>query len=216
MAIDGDTIVAGAPTDDGGGRGAAYTFARTGAVARTETAKLTASDSQGLRLGSSVAIAGDTIVAGAPGTNLGQGSAYTFARTGAAARTETAKLTASDAATNASLGSSVAIDTAAIVAGTPGDGVGVNRSQGAAYTFTRTGAPARTETAKLTAADRAPGDQLGTRSRPTPARSSPAPPATTSARTPTRAPPQFSSRPCPLRPLPRRLRLRRLRPLRLR
>ena len=161
VAIDGDTIVAGAPTDDGGGRGSAYTFARTGASARTETAKLTPSDSQVLRLGSSVAIAGDTIVVGAPGTDNAQGSVYTFARTGPTARTETAQLTASDAAPNASLGTSVAIDAATIVAGGALNAVGANRPAGAVYTFARTGAKARTETAKLTDPDGAPGDILG-------------------------------------------------------
>ncbi len=45
--IDGDTIVAGATGDDVGVnpvRGSVYTFARTGAAARTETAKVTVSD----------------------------------------------------------------------------------------------------------------------------------------------------------------------------
>ena len=157
VAIDGDTIVAGAPTDDGGGRGSAYTFARSGAAARTDTAKLTPSDSQVLRLGSSVEIDGDTIVVGAPGTNDGRGSVYTFARTGPRTRTETAKLTASDGVTNASLGSSVAIDAATIVAG----GALNTGATGAVYTFGRTGPTARTETAKLIDPDGAPGDTLG-------------------------------------------------------
>ena len=70
MAIDGDTIVAGANArrhscrDDD--RASVYTFARTGAATRTQTAKLTATDgAAGDNLGSSVAIDGDTIVAGA-------------------------------------------------------------------------------------------------------------------------------------------------------
>ncbi len=169
VAIDGDTIVAGAPIDDVGGnsgQGSVYTFARTGAAARTETAKLTASDGAADdHLGNSVAIDGDTIVAGAwsdaVGDNTWQGSVYTFARTGAAARAQTAKLTASDGAPYDALGSSVAIDGDTIVAGGYADDLGGNASQGSVYTFARTGAAARTQTAKLTASDGAPDDYLG-------------------------------------------------------
>jgi hypothetical protein len=168
VAIEGDTIVAGAWTDDVGAnanQGSVYTFARTGAAARTETAKLTASDgAESDHLGYSLAIDGDTIVAGAwadDGTGGNQGSVYNFARTGAAARTETAKLTASDGAFDDSLGSSVAIDGDTIVAGAVVDDVGANSDQGSVYTFARTGAAARTETAKLTASDGAAGDGFG-------------------------------------------------------
>src|SRR5437016_3306115 len=81
-------------------------------------------------LGNSVAIDGDKIVAGALGGDIGanadQGSAYTFARSGAAARTETGKLTASAGAAGHELGFSVAIDGHTIVAGAPGDDVGAN------------------------------------------------------------------------------------------
>ncbi|MDQ4081940.1 MAG: FG-GAP repeat protein, partial [Actinomycetota bacterium] len=156
VAIDGDTIVAGARDDDVGtnaGQGSAYAFSRTGTAARTETAKLTATDgAERDRLGFSVAIEGDTIVAGAPGEDLGtkEGSAYTFGRTGAAARTETARLTATDGAERDKLGFSVAIEGDTIIAGAPGDDVDTKASQGSAYTFGRTGAAARTETARLT------------------------------------------------------------------
>jgi hypothetical protein len=169
VAIDGDTIVAGALLDNVGlnaDQGSAYTFARTGAAARTETAKLTATDGAASdRLGSSVAVDGDTIVAGAPfdatGTTTQLGSAYTFASAGAAARTETAKLTASDGAMFDTLGFSVAIDGDTIVAGAPGDTVGTNFEQGSVYTFARAGAAARTDAAKLTATDGAAQDLLG-------------------------------------------------------
>ena len=169
VAIDGDTIVAGAPDSDIGSNvneGAAYTFARTGSPARTETAKLTATEAAaGITFGSSVAIQGDTIVVGVPfdavGTNADRGSVYTFARTGAATRTEAAKLTTSDGAGGDALGTSVAIDADMIVAGAPDSDIGANANQGSVYTFARTGARARTETAKLTATDGAAFDQLG-------------------------------------------------------
>ena len=169
VAIGGDTVVAGAILDrrgPGAALGAVYTFARTGAAERTQTAKLTASDGAEFDvLGVSVAIGGDTIVAGAPndvvGANRLQGSAYTFARTGAPERSETAKLTASDGATEDSLGRSVAIDGETIVVGASSDTVGANAFQGSAYTFARTGDADRNETAKLTASDGAAGDDLG-------------------------------------------------------
>ncbi len=168
VAIDGDTILVGAPDATIGknpDQGAVYSFSRAGAAARTETAKLTASDGAAFdALGSSLAIHGDTIVAGAPLTtvndNAHQGALYTFTRDGLAARTETAKLTASDGVAQATLGSSVAIDGDTIVAGAPSDVVGAN-IQGAAYTFARTGATARTETAKLTSSHGHAGDVLG-------------------------------------------------------
>ena len=169
VAIDGDTIVAGAPGDKIGansGQGSAYTFAATGGPDRTQTAKLTASDGTAFDgLGGSVAIEGDTIVAGVPfdavGTIPGRGSVCTFARTGAAARTQTARLIASDGATQDNLGASVDIDGDTIVAGAPFDTVGANGGQGSVYTFARTGATARTQTAKLRASDGATDDNLG-------------------------------------------------------
>jgi hypothetical protein len=129
VAIDGDTIVAGAPGKSVGThaiQGAVLTFTRTGAVARTQTATMTASDGVAFdQLGNSVAIDGDTIVAGAPIADVGahdaQGAAYTFARAGGAARTETGKLTAAAGAAKAELGVAVAIDGDTIVAGAPAD-----------------------------------------------------------------------------------------------
>ena len=169
VAIEGDTIVAGASADDGAGianRGSVYTFARTGAAARVETAKLTAGDGADSDfLGSSVAIEGDTIVAGAVaddiGANVAQGSVYTFTRAGAPARNQTAKLTASDGTVGDRLGGSVAVDGDTIVAGAGSDDIGTSIDQGSAYTFSRTGAVARTETAKLISGDGDDGDDFG-------------------------------------------------------
>ncbi len=95
------------------------------------------------RLGWSVAIDGDTIVAGAPGVDYGpnnqfQGAAYTFTRTGAPARTETAKTTASDGEAYDNLGTSVAIDGDTILAGVPGDDfdtISTSNEEGSVYVF---------------------------------------------------------------------------------
>jgi hypothetical protein len=168
VAIDGDTIVAGALDGQGTGaeQGAVYTFARTGPPERNETAKLTASDGADYdELGWSVAIDGGTIVAGAPGRKVGsnanQGSVYTFARTGGAARQESGQLTASDGAAQDLLGASLAIDGDTIVAGAPTLYDDPNPRVGAAYTFATTGDAARTETAKLVPVLGGGGDAVG-------------------------------------------------------
>jgi FG-GAP repeat len=164
-AVDGDTLVLGDPLDNGG-VGAVYVFQRSG-DAWTNTATLTASDgSADDNLGISVAIDGDTIVAGASGDGVdqdaaGQGSVYTFARSGAPRRTQTAKLTDAEAAEHDELGYSVAIDGDTIVAGAPGRAVGINATQGVVDTFARTGAD-RTQTARLIVPDGAAKDRLGT------------------------------------------------------
>jgi hypothetical protein len=65
-------------------QGAAYVFVKpaSGWVSETETAKLIASDSGQDSLGMSVAVSGNTVVAGAPGASVsghtGQGAAYVF------------------------------------------------------------------------------------------------------------------------------------------
>ena len=128
VAIDGDTIVVGADeaenTVDGSQvkTGSAYVFTKpgTGWATDTETAKLTASvRSGGHRFGFSVALDGDTVVVGAYGEASSRGSAYAFTMpgTGWANGTETAQLTASDAADNDRFGSSVAIDGDTVVVG---------------------------------------------------------------------------------------------------
>jgi len=167
VAIDGDTVVAGAPGAVGAKTtpGSAYTFARTGAPARTQTAKLTSSQGvAGDQFGQSVGIDGDTIVAGAPRAFFGgiqKGAAFTFTRTGESARTETGSLSASDGGTTALLGQAVAIDPGMILAGAPLDTIGQNTFQGSAYTFSRTGLPARRQTSKLSDPDGAANDLFG-------------------------------------------------------
>jgi len=117
---------------------------RSGWADATQTAKLTASGGTTFDLlGSSVAISGGTVVAGAPnatvGGNAGQGAAYVFVKPGPrwADATQTAKLTASDGASDNLLGVSVAISGGTIVAGAPDATVTGNPFQGATYVFSR-------------------------------------------------------------------------------
>jgi hypothetical protein len=145
VAISGDTIVAGEPDENGTPTpGAVYVFGepRHGWQNETQIAELTSSDGvPGDLLGASVAIDGHTVVAGAPfatvNSNPFQGAAYVFAepRRGWANETETAKLTASDGATNDGLGAMVGSSNETVVAGAPFATINGNAGQGAAYVF---------------------------------------------------------------------------------
>jgi hypothetical protein len=160
VAIGTDTAVVGARLDDvgaNGDQGSAYVFARSGGV-WTQEQKLTASDGAASeQFGSSVAIGGDTIVAGAPFD--AQGSGYVFVRSGGVWM-EQQKLTASDGGAFDQFGWSVAIGGDTIVAGAPTDAVGANGLQGSGYVFARSGG-VWTEEQKLTASDGGTGDRFG-------------------------------------------------------
>ena len=140
MAISGETIVAGAFDDTPAGvdAGSAYVFVRS-ADAWTEQQKLTASDAAaGDLFGYSVAVSGDTVVAGAPvddspaGTYTG--SAYVFVRS-AATWTQQQKLTASDAASDDRFGASVAVSGDTVMAGAITDDTSAGEDAGSAYVF---------------------------------------------------------------------------------
>jgi hypothetical protein len=144
VAISGDTVAVGAYGEDGAGsdRGAAYVFERNqgGPDSWDQVTKLTGSDAQnGDNFGRSVAISGDTVVAGAygeDGAGSSRGAAYVFERNqdGADSWGEVEKLTASDAGDYDHFGGSVAISGDTVVAGADyEDGAGNNR--GAAYIF---------------------------------------------------------------------------------
>jgi trimeric autotransporter adhesin len=176
VSADGSVIATGANNADPGGTsgaGAVYVFQKSGAWATgTETAKLTVSDKAANDyLGFSVAVSGDgaTIAAGAnasdPGGTSEAGAVYIFEKgAGWATGTQIAKLTASDKATTDQLGVSVSItsDGSTVVAGAYDAAVGGTLTAGAAYVFLKGGSWAdRTETAKLTASDKAAGAELG-------------------------------------------------------
>ena len=147
VAINGGTIVAGAPGATMNGRlaaGASYVFVRPtgGWRTMTQTAKLTASDAKfKAEMGSSLSATGSVIVSGAPQQPIGktqiQGAAYTFAKpaTGWASKTQTARLTASDG--SGGLASGVAASGGTVAAGAPFTTVGSNKLQGAVYVFTQ-------------------------------------------------------------------------------
>ncbi len=176
VAVSGNTVVAGAYGNNVGphvAQGAVYVFEKpgTGWANATQTAELTASDgAEEDYLGWSVAVSGNTVVAGALNHNhingnTGQGAAYVFERpSGAWANaTQTAELTASDGAADNYLGESVGVSGNTVVAGARGHEVGSEAFQGAAYVFEKpgTGWVNATQTAELTASDGAAYDGLG-------------------------------------------------------
>jgi len=167
VAINEDTIVIGAFSDDdsGIGSGSAYVYIQSGSV-WTEQAKLTASDGANSdEFGLSVAISRDTIVIGAwyDDTEFGIdcGSAYVYTRSGTA-WTEQAKLTASDGAPTDQFGLSVAISGDIIVIGANWDDTEAAFNRGSAYVYIRSGT-VWTEQAKLAPSDGAGFDSFGYR-----------------------------------------------------
>jgi hypothetical protein len=179
ISSDGSTIVVGDPYASVNGAsnvGALYVFSKPNAgwTSATESAKLTPSDgAQYAQFGRAVSISSDgsTIIGGDPNaTANGQvyaGAVYEFSKptSGWATATETAKLTASDAAQYVGLGQylDIAGDGSTIIAGDPNVSVNGHSYAGALYEFSKpaSGWATAAETAKLTASDGGQYSQLG-------------------------------------------------------
>ena len=181
VAISGSTIAVGAPAAHVNGhtyaQGAVYVFTEPGGGwgNATQTAELYASDPNttgdlngyGDELGSSLAISGQTIVAGAVQATSGgiefAGKVYVFVEPpgGWMNATQNAELGASDATEYNYLGSSVATDGSTVLVGdsSPQPPFGA----GEVYVFSKPagGWESELETAKLTASDGVSGDSFG-------------------------------------------------------
>lgn len=137
-AIDGATIVVGAPGHDHLASNAGSAFVFSYAVGQwTQTAELLASDGGAEDgLGTSVAIDGDFIVVGASGHDLpfsNSGAVYVFTRSGAS-WSQTQKLSAPDAAAGDSFGASVSISGGHILVGADQDDY-AGTDSGSTYVF---------------------------------------------------------------------------------
>jgi hypothetical protein len=163
VSVSGDNVVVGAPRCNND-IGAAYIFTKplTGWVDMTETAKLICSNGQkNDAFGIAVGISGDKVVIGGNGVKSGTGAAYIYEKpvTGWVNMTERAKITPSDATTYHAFGGSVSIlnDNVVVAA------YGAENYKGTVYVFTKplNGWVDMTETAKLTASDRARNDMFG-------------------------------------------------------
>jgi hypothetical protein len=139
IAIDGEVIAVGSPGYDNptADVGAVLVFRRSAGVWTFE-AKLTALDpAAGDSFGESVAVDGDLIAIGAPKDNQGfsdTGAVYLFRFNGTFWAQET-KLVASDAAGNAQLGASVALQVPMLLSGSPGAAGGAGKG----YLFAEVG-----------------------------------------------------------------------------
>jgi len=188
VAIDGDTIVVGAIGEAGGfggvdgdesdnsrqSSGAAYAFVRDGGGAWSQQAYLKASDPQPDDIfGYSVAVSGDTAVAGVPwedtATTDNSGAAYVFARNGGTWSPQ-ARLAASNAETEDQFGQSVAASGTRVLVGAPyedgngrdGEDDNSESSAGAAYLFEPDGGGGWSQTVYLKAGNAKGGDSFGT------------------------------------------------------
>lgn len=151
--INNDTIITSSFTEDNAA-GAAYVFTRSGST-WTQQQRLVASDrADGDEFGNDVAVSGDTAVISASQAANAQGAAYIFTRSGST-WTQTAKLTAGDAANGENFGQQVAIAGEIAIVSAPGD----NNDQGAIYFFR--GSAGWSQRLKLGAADGLPGEQFG-------------------------------------------------------
>jgi hypothetical protein len=163
VALDGDTALIGAPYRDAGAlySGAAFVFVRSG-QSWVEQAELVPSEPLGGEFfGSSVALAGDVAIVGAPRDSESAshgGAVHVFVRSGTE-WTDVAKLVATDASADDELGGAVALDGDTALIGARFDDE-VGGDSGSAYVFVREG-DQWSEQAKLLASDGANDDDFG-------------------------------------------------------
>ncbi len=160
VAIDGNTIAVGSPQPFSA-NGAVYVFTREGG-GWSQRARLSEPSEAvfGDQLGLSVAISGDTLVAGAPGYGV---NGVAFVYQGASDNwQQVAELDVAGGSFGADFGGSVAIDGDTIVVGASDDDP-VCCSEGSAVVFERHrgGPDAWGMVARLTASDAEAGDRLG-------------------------------------------------------
>ncbi len=155
LSADGNTALVGAP-----GQEAAYVFVRSGTT-WSQQAKLNAQGITAVSLSDD----GNTALVGASdanvGSNVAQGAAYIFVRSGTT-WSQQAKLTAADGQAEDWFGYNVALSgdgNTALVGAVFAD-VGGNADQGAAYVFVRSGT-IWSQQAKLTVADGRAKDYFG-------------------------------------------------------
>jgi sugar lactone lactonase YvrE len=164
VALEGNTAVLGAPDQALAEPGSAYVFTRSAGV-WTQQQKLQAVDgASGERYGTSVALSGDTLLAGTPfqrsGAGEDAGSAYVYVLS-SGTWTFQQKLSAGDGASSDVFGLSVAASGSSVLAGVPYDDTAAGIDTGSAYVFTRSGTNWQMQ-AKLTAGTAAANDYFGT------------------------------------------------------
>ena len=151
VAISGDSVICGAPYDevfaDVNDSGSAYVFVRSGTIwAQQDRLEpfFNFNVAAGDNLGLSVAIDGDTAVAGAPFKDFNgvgdSGAAWVFRRTGTSWFEDEILFAGMDAGTGDQFGTSVAVSGDTIAVGVPRAVVGPNDNQGSVRIFVESGA----------------------------------------------------------------------------
>ncbi len=165
-ALDGDTALLGAPSRDVGGledAGAAYVVVRDAGSWTTQAYLLAGGLESFADFGTSVALAGDTALVGAPNDDVGvfmnAGSAFLFTRSGAS-WSSGAVLQADQPAAIDDFGRSVALSEDLAVVGARLDDHAGGVDAGSAYVFARDGGAWEQE-ARLSADDAADNDGFG-------------------------------------------------------
>ncbi len=158
VAVEGDTLVAGAPFADDG-IGAVYVFNRSTGGLWAQSARLQPGGAPGaVNFGTAVDLAGNTIVIGSPSD--GPGSAYVFNADAENVWTETTVLTAGDAEVGDLAGTAVALSGDTILVGASLEDA-AGDSSGSVYAFVRGADTTWSQQAKLIASDAAAGDLFG-------------------------------------------------------
>jgi hypothetical protein len=163
VAVEFDTIVAGAPAANGTGvdSGSAVVFTRSAGTWAVQGSLTAADAAAGDYFGYSVALAGDAVAVGAPfddDQGVDSGSVYVDSRI-AGVWGQDAKLLPSAPTTNAQFGHAVGYNGVTIVAGAPSS-TSAGLESGGAFVFSRS-TGAWTELVSLIPADLAPNDQFG-------------------------------------------------------
>ncbi|MBK7705877.1 MAG: hypothetical protein IPJ30_08875 [Acidobacteria bacterium] len=170
VAISGDTVIVGSPTQDNGGnidQGAAYVYVRSGTTWTFQQRLRQSDGAAGDNFGWSVAIDGNTAVVGAylddESVYTNCGSAYAYLRTGST-WAEESRMVSSERTSNSQMGYSVGISGDTVI-------IGARLAQsstsspdfGSAYIFTPVAGTPRiwTQRSILTAPQRGAGDQFG-------------------------------------------------------
>lgn len=140
VALDGNTAAAGMPGVDGSvsNIGAVAIYTVSGTTWTFQTRLLASDPSANAVLGTSVALLGDTLIAGAPGAGAGTGAAYVFTGSGAswAQQQKLTPTSANPTPVGGNFGARVALQVDQAVVGAPEHN---SNTRGAAYTFYRQG-----------------------------------------------------------------------------
>ena len=156
LDVDSNTIVAGAPGENGW-VGSVYVFTKE-AGTWAETQKILSPNSQGSDVfGVGVSISGDYLVVGANEVDGRKGAAYVYLKNSGGTFDYVQTLMASDAANNNFFGTSISLSGDQLVVGA----YGANLEQGAAYIFEKDNQGTWVEVQKLVGNTSTEGTQFG-------------------------------------------------------